>query len=752
MDRHRNPLNPTERSTGRLWWWLAMGGAALMLAGRLWLIREYGTALPFRDQWRSTAQDLLAPWLAGTLGWRDFLAPMNDHCLALTRLLSFGLVRANGQWNNLLETTVDILLLVPPIALTLRTIAPALGRGPAVAWTLFSGLLLALPITWENTLWGVQSLVFFQIALSVVYLWAVATQTRFCSAWWLGQAAGGLALLTQQSAVLAPVAAVLLLLWRLWRETDTRRNAAAGLAVAALWIALYFCLAPNFSVTADMRADSWRIALQVCLRQLAWPLPHPAWAFLMYLPWLWFASDRLLRRQLAPADAFLLALALWVGAQAAAIGTGRGGETTAFVSRYCDFLLLGVIVNAACLARLWQGAARPARIALALLGVAWLGFAAPGIRHETVASHSGHMLAHRRQTNADNIAAVRHFITTGDTSVLARDRIGETLHPYPPALISLLSDPRLRALLPPETGAPEARPDQGRLGWFARSLPAAWPLFLAAGLGLVGFAAWRLRRAPVQEPALVLEAWTLRGAALAAALAAAGGGLAWCAWPNPLTFEPHERWSAVFEPALDYVELLDLAFTRESAGPRLMPGATAGAVALNNPAPSLFWHGTLLPDLSFTATLAAQPAPLRHRYLVVPYTGWPNWNGNGLRWRFQNPATGEEQWIEYMGGNPSGEYDLWTVDAAAYRGWQATLYVFDGRTDDHGWLGVARPAATDNPAFGAQWRASLRGERAESTHRTVAAATAIAAAAALLLALLAWRRRGRPHFAETGPA
>ncbi|HLP09981.1 MAG TPA: hypothetical protein VK178_17605, partial [Opitutaceae bacterium] len=332
----------------RPWRLLALGAALLALAGRLCLIRGYGTALPFRDEWKAVAVDLLDPWLAGTLGWRNFVAPLNDHCLVLTRTFAFALVRLNGQWNNLLETSLNALLLVPPLALVVRTVAPALGRAAAVAWTLLAGLLLALPITGENTLWGIQSLVFFQVALSVIYLWAVATRTRCDALWWLGQLAGGLALLTQQSAVLAPVAAALLLGWRLVRDAETRRNAAAGVAFAALWIGCYFALAPDFTVTSDMRADSWRVALDVCLRQLAWPLPHPAFAFLLYAPWLWFVADRLRRRRLDAADALLLVLALWVGAQAAAIGFGRGGETTGFVSRYCDFLLYGVIVNAAC--------------------------------------------------------------------------------------------------------------------------------------------------------------------------------------------------------------------------------------------------------------------------------------------------------------------------------------------------------------------------------------------------------------------
>ena len=42
-----------------------------------------------------------------------------------------------------------------------------------------------------------------------------------------------------------------------------------------------------------------------------------------------------------------------------------------------------------------------------------------------------------------------------------------------------------------------------------------------------------------------------------------------------------------------------------------------------------------------------------------------------------------------------------------------------------------RPAATDDPDFGARWRAALKGERAEATHRTLAGGTACAATVAL---------------------
>src|SRR5688572_5562 len=85
----------------------ASGGALLALAGHLELLRRVGTVLPFRDQWRLTAIDLLQPHYEGRLGLREFFEPLNDHWPVLTRLLSFGLLQVNGQWNNLVETSLN---------------------------------------------------------------------------------------------------------------------------------------------------------------------------------------------------------------------------------------------------------------------------------------------------------------------------------------------------------------------------------------------------------------------------------------------------------------------------------------------------------------------------------------------------------------------------------------------------------------------------------------------------------------------
>lgn len=126
MDRNTDRVDPALAAH---WHWhlLALAGVLIGVGGRLELIRVLGTVLPYRDQWKATGIDLIAPWLEGRLEWAAFMAPLNDHWIVLTRLLSFVLVWINSQWNNLLEVSVNIMILAAGAYLLLRTVAPALG-------------------------------------------------------------------------------------------------------------------------------------------------------------------------------------------------------------------------------------------------------------------------------------------------------------------------------------------------------------------------------------------------------------------------------------------------------------------------------------------------------------------------------------------------------------------------------------------------------------------------------------------------
>jgi len=735
----------------------AWAGALFALAGHVGLLLAYGTVLPYRDQWRCTGADLLGVWADGRLGWANFFEPLNDHWPVLTRLLSFGLVRINGQWNNLVETSVNALIFATAVFVFLRLILPGLSSWWRGGFAVLTGAVFALPITWENTLWGIQSLVYLQILLSLLYLGPVSLECeRFSSRWWWGHVAGIAVLFTQHSAILAHVAAAALLTWRCWRGEGNRRVVLVGLAYALAVIGAFVLFFPSITTTAALRADTWRLALEIALRQLAWPLPHPGWAFAVYLPLMIWAVRCLASRKLARADAFILVLGLWIVGQAAAIGYGRAIDTFTFVSRYCDFLALGWLLNVACIARLWLAYPKfGIRSLLALFLVAWILAPVKSFWWETTESHAGYNLLRREGENERNLDRLKTwFATHNDQALLADPRTEQELFTYAPLVLDLLAKPKFQTLLPPETRSPLARHDHGRLGWLPKILlPSGWWLtgagFLCLGLSLLR--SWPRREGSAGEPANA-STLTWRGVTIVAGAVFVVSAGTWLAWPRPWLFDRTARLHTAFSPNEAGVSFADLEFVRYDGDVHDVV-KTRGAVETDPPHVRIFWHGTRLntkPD--FRGVLRSHAFPIKSRYLIVPFTGYPCAAGNGLRVRFVDPKTQHESWESYVGPDARLDMNLWTIDAGEHRGEDAELFLFDGLEGSNGWLGVARPAQTNDAAFAPRWRAQLRAERAETAHVAIAGLTAGSGILTALLGgmwVLARRVSFRPDRAPT---
>ena len=719
-------MNPRAKpASGGTTGWFAWGGALIALAGHLELIRRFGTVLPYRDPWQIIGWDLLGPWVDGTLSPAAFWVPVNDHWPVLTRLLEFGLILLNGQWNNLVEVVINAALLVFGLGLFLKTALTEVRAGARFGLALLAGFIFALPITWENTLWGIQSLPYWQILLTLVYFHALVHVRRFDRWWWTALVAGGLVLLSQRSAMIAQVAALPLLGWRIvCRDGDRRALVAAGV-VAVLLLAAFGLFFPALEATAVLRADSWPIAIEVGLRQLAWPTGHPAWAFVIWGPWGLLAVEAAWRRRWDAGVAILLVTGLWVGGQAAAIAYGRGVTAIGYVSRYGDLLALGVVVNAACWVRVWQAHAdwRRWRPGLLLLGLLMTVVLAKGLWWETMHSHTYYKLSRRSAENAANLQRVEDYVATRDPAVLSLERGGALLFSYPPMVQALLDREGFRALLPPETGVPEARPDHGRLGFLPKVL-LAWPTgFAVAGLLAlgVGLVMGRARSVPDEPPRETRgPGWSAGGAAWAAAGAAVVvSGLVFC-WPAPFHFNTSHRLSAALADggaSATLIDDLNFALVSEHvADPSAMPGAV---LALPESWRGLA-YGTFMDGYATRGIFASRPFVIEADWLAVLFTGYPCAAGNALRWKLDPPDGGESVWLAYQGSNPVVEWASWSENVAAYRGWQASLYLYDGRDDPEGWLGVMPPAMTDRSTWSEDLLARLRIEQAGASHRTLA--------------------------------
>src|SRR4029079_14922563 len=120
--------------------WTLVAIVFLFLLGlRLTVLRIYGAALPYSDQWDSEGWDLLRPYLLGQgVDWHMLFAPHNEHRIVFARLEALVLFALNdGQWDNLLGATADAILVAALPALAVR----ALLRQPVRDRFAFAALL-----------------------------------------------------------------------------------------------------------------------------------------------------------------------------------------------------------------------------------------------------------------------------------------------------------------------------------------------------------------------------------------------------------------------------------------------------------------------------------------------------------------------------------------------------------------------------------------------------------------------------------
>lgn len=425
--------------------WLAILGT--IIGARLWLISEYGSPLPIHDQWDGEAAFLFKPWLENTLRWSDLFAPHNEHRIVLSRLLALGLLHANGQWDALLEMTVNAVLcgfIGCGIAAALLRILGSEYRVPVLAAVT---LWLSLPYAHENTLWGFQSAFYFLLFFSFLAIWGLGFFPACSRNWWLGAIAAVLVCFSTASGFFA--AGVVFILEAI-RFLSKRRRLIEVVptclfAIAVVAVSLYFRAGhPPHDALKAASAGAW---LSVFARSLAWPYcAMPILIVVMYLPWAicTFLIVTKNEPQSQSRIEILFGLGVWVIAQAAAIAYARGGNGNIPISsRYMDILGLGAVLNALCVVALaksipWTGKRRAVALVFGTIWIAGSLRGAAELGFQKVSFGPGKEALLPMEEN------VRAYVATRDRKYLT----GDLPYPHANRLAELLDDPTIRKILP----------------------------------------------------------------------------------------------------------------------------------------------------------------------------------------------------------------------------------------------------------------------------------------------------------------
>jgi hypothetical protein len=328
---------------------------SLFLVGvgaRLWLIRKFGTPLPFWDQWEET-RVVYVPYFEGRLSLAELFAAHNEHRMFFNRFYDLALLLLNRQWDNQAETVANTFIYSASITGFGWIMARRMGRAawPVIALVLM--LVLALPFGWENTLGGFHSQVYTSTLFSLLVIWLLGCHEPHSAPWAWGVVAGIGSLCTPTSGIVASAAIFGLVALKIFRQPASWKRRWPTLAVCVVLLGLGLALrveVPHHRVLMAHSITEFVVSLG---KYLAWPwIVVPPFAVFNMLPVLLVALFYLRDRQTRmPAEELVLGVGLWAVLQAAATAYARGAQL--FPQwRYMDSTCFVMVVNCLSLALL----------------------------------------------------------------------------------------------------------------------------------------------------------------------------------------------------------------------------------------------------------------------------------------------------------------------------------------------------------------------------------------------------------------
>jgi hypothetical protein len=426
--------------------------ALVIFSARLWLIHNFGSSVPFWDQWDAQGSSIFPSWLNNTLIFSDLLKPHNEHRIFFTRILSLFLMVVNdNQWDPLVEISINALLFTFTTVIFIVILNQFLDRDIRNLELFAISLLWSIPYAWENTLGGFQSQFYLMLLLTLLALWGLL-QDNFSVKWWLGASCALAAYFNLASGFFMSVVIIILKLYLIAIDKGNRRSHLPTLLICALITTISVMLLVKIPGHAVLKAHSVTDFLLTFGKSLAWPwVIYPWLSLILYLPFLALVLRIVwLRRYPSSAEIFVLALGGWVILQAASMGYARSAGGSSPTSRYMDILAFGVVVNLFAfyfITQPWYNLTRCLKPAFYVFACFWQVLVVIGLGGLTVVG-SWPAIQQKQFQGIEQLKNTREFIRTGQINALQNKPLLHIPYPDPNRLAYLLANPKLRRILP----------------------------------------------------------------------------------------------------------------------------------------------------------------------------------------------------------------------------------------------------------------------------------------------------------------
>lgn len=414
----------------------------VVIGAKLLLIKNYGSIVPFWDQWDAEASRLYKPYLDSNLTLASLFSSHNEHRIFMTRILSLLLLELDGGWSPFLQMIVNALLHALAIGILTALIFKITDVRLRSLLIIFTALVFSAPVGFENSLSGFQSQFYFIQIFSFLAIAALVQARAFGLSWWVGVLCSILAYFSLASGALTVASILLVTICQLFlRLRQGIKEIAAAAALLALAIIMIHFV-PHIPGHDSFGAHSLRQFLGALFRFLAYPFGNAG--LIMALPMILYGLHVLRSRpELNSAHWPIFGLILWLLTQAASIAYGRAAASTS--SRYLDLAIIGLPLNFGVLlfALRTNFIARKSIFAVTAL---WLTLTSAQLMLKTfrVALPDTSL---RYEFSVKQELNVKNYLA-GDQSALREKPWLEIPYPDPSRLEMLLSDSTIKLVLP----------------------------------------------------------------------------------------------------------------------------------------------------------------------------------------------------------------------------------------------------------------------------------------------------------------
>lgn len=465
--------------------WLQVTAVFLVILGaRLWLIRAFGSDIPYYDQWLAEALNLYIPYFDGSISWIHWFQPHNEHRIFLTRVIMLPLLLINGYWDAQVQMVVNAVLYSAIGAMVFRMLLPSTTMRSA--WAAAVITVFVLPFGWENTLSGFQVQFYLMIGLSLLIILLFPEAGFGTCRWCTCCLCSILAIFNIASGFFACLSVLSIsAVEMIKRKTAvSRREMMPTVIFCILMVIFGAIMVPHVSAHDRLKAHSVGEFLLSFSRNLSWPLTDfPAWAIIQWLPLSLLLVRYLKSSRPLPQIRAISGIGLFVLLQVAAIAYARGGLSSWPESRYQDILSLGVLANAIALLYLLAKEDMIGRPAiLRSLCVVWLVVNSAGFTYLS-RSNFVHDLPGKRAYQQAGREIVRSFLATGNVDTLVAAPRNDLPYHDPVRLAIILNNPAIVKRLPPSLVPDETA---GRLNPLCKALLVSSHLLLISGFLLFG--------------------------------------------------------------------------------------------------------------------------------------------------------------------------------------------------------------------------------------------------------------------------